>query len=166
MAEERNFAPGKFWIMRAFERGVDPTDASAMERFVEDARADRVPFDQDVLDEVMKRHLMGEGRPEERAFPQLPVALPSERELAAAAEESKIIRQLRAFVDWVGPDGRALTAKGNFKLDDARELVDLLDTGDEMDPVIADEVWKTQSARRTGRGTPAQSARRPAADRA
>lgn len=57
---------------------------------------------------------------------------PSEAELAAAAVAAEPARQLRAFTGWVGA-GRELTQTGRVRLSDARELVELLATGDEID---------------------------------
>lgn len=55
----------------------------------------------------------------------------------------ELVRQLRAFAAWVG-SGRALTQTGRVKLADARELVPLLETGDELDPM--DGRFKTTSS--------------------
>jgi hypothetical protein len=59
------------------------------------------------------------------------VKLPAPDELTAAAGCSKVSGQLRAFADWLGPEGRMLTAAGNVRPADARELISLLGTGDE-----------------------------------
>ncbi len=53
------------------------------------------------------------------------------------------LRRLQAFTVWVGA-GRPLTQTGRVKLADARELVTLLDTGDELDPM--DGRFKTTSS--------------------
>ena len=74
------------------------------------------------------------GRPapgQERKFTQLPVTLPAPEELTAAAGRSKVVGQLRAFAEWLGPRGRALTSAGNIRPADARELIALLGTADE-----------------------------------
>jgi hypothetical protein len=57
-------------------------------------------------------------------------------EIAAAVEidDIKPLRQVRALVQWVG-DGRALTQTGRLRLADARELVTLLGSGDDLDPM-------------------------------
>ncbi|WP_306363277.1 hypothetical protein [Nocardia sp. CC227C] len=65
-----------------------------------------------------------------RTFAQPPVVLPDRADLVAAAEAAPVVRQLRQLVDWVGT-GRALTAHGRLRIADARELVALLDTGDD-----------------------------------
>ncbi|MBN9744838.1 hypothetical protein DMP23_27800 [Amycolatopsis sp. A1MSW2902] len=144
MADERNFGVAKFWVMNALRQGIDPTDNAAMERFLDEVRAGNVDFDEAVLEEIAARHLLDGGQPE-RAVPQLPVSLPPDAELAEAAERTPVVARLRALVEWVG-DGRALTSTGQLKLADARELVDLLGTGDRIDPTIGDRVFRTQSS--------------------
>lgn len=145
MADERNFGMAKFWVMTASRHGVDPSDGPAMTRFLDAARDGRVQYDHDVLAHVAARHSDVGGDQPERAIPQLPVTLPPETELASVAERTPVVVRLRTLVDWVG-DGRALTAKGNIKLGDARELVTLLDTGDTIDPRIGEQVFRTQSS--------------------
>ena len=66
-----------------------------------------------------------------RKFTQLPVTLPAPEELTAAAGRSKVVGRLRAFAEWLGPRGRALTSAGNIRPADARELIALLGTADE-----------------------------------
>ncbi|MEV4800433.1 hypothetical protein AB0K18_10495 [Nonomuraea sp. NPDC049421] len=53
--------------------------------------------------------------------------------------------ELRAFTEWVG-EGRKLTQTGKLTLSDARTLVALLKTGDEIDPKIGDRVFRTKSS--------------------
>lgn len=55
------------------------------------------------------------------------------------------VEQVRALVGWVGA-GRKLTQTGRVTLADARALVEVLDTGDRMDPVIGDRTFKTKSS--------------------
>ncbi|WP_224390739.1 hypothetical protein [Pseudonocardia sp. ICBG1293] len=64
-----------------------------------------------------------------------PVRIPSPADRAASAAQARILSDARALAAWCGPRGRALTATGNLRLADARELVDLLGTGDEPDRV-------------------------------
>jgi Plasmid pRiA4b ORF-3-like protein len=70
---------------------------------------------------------------------------PSDEALAAVAAAAKPLRQVRAFTEWVGA-GRKLTQKGRITLTDARELVGLLGTADEIDPMIGDRVFRTRSS--------------------
>ena len=53
-------------------------------------------------------------------------------DLSAIAFEAPAFSQVRAFVAWVGA-GQALTQTGRLRRADALALVDLLDTGDELD---------------------------------
>ncbi|TDD27882.1 hypothetical protein E1286_47120, partial [Nonomuraea terrae] len=62
----------KFWVQVALDHGVDVTDPPAFERFRRDIDAGRIPYDGDVLDEIMEARLTGRhpGLPQERAFVQ------------------------------------------------------------------------------------------------
>lgn len=66
-------------------------------------------------------------------------------DIEAAAENAKLTGQVRSFLDWLG-DGRKLTQTGRIGLADARYLVEFLGTGDRIDPVIGDRVFKTKSS--------------------
>lgn len=57
----------------------------------------------------------------------------------------RTVEQVRALVAWVGA-GRRLTQTGRVTLADARALVEVLDTGDRMDPVIGERTFKTKSS--------------------
>lgn len=65
-----------------------------------------------------------------------PVRIPSPADRAASAAQARILHDARALAGWCGPRGRSLTATGNLRLADARELVGLLGTGDEPDRVV------------------------------
>lgn len=52
---------------------------------------------------------------------------------------------MTALLSWLGP-GRKLTRTGRITLADARELVALLDTGDQIDPKIGDRTFRTKSS--------------------
>src|SRR5687768_15616548 len=54
-------------------------------------------------------------------------------DVMATASEAPATRRLRGFVEWVG-EGRALTQTGRLPRADALALVELLDTGDQLDP--------------------------------
>ncbi|MEV0350639.1 hypothetical protein AB0H88_33060 [Nonomuraea sp. NPDC050680] len=121
----------KFWTQAALDRGVDLENRRAVEKFQRDVDAGRVTFDAEVLDRLVEARFTQPGPDEERAFAQPPIALPPATELAEAAARSEIVRQLAALADWAGADGRPLTASGNLRPADARELVVLLETGEE-----------------------------------
>jgi hypothetical protein len=110
----------------AVEENESAIDAVAKE--FADAIGDQERY---ALGRALQRQL---GRPapgQERKFTQLPVTLPAPEELTAAAGRSKVVGQLRAFAEWLGPRGRALTSAGNIRPADARELIALLGTADE-----------------------------------
>ena len=131
IGDRERYGMAKTVAMSARDRGVDIGDPAALTAFLDDVREGRVVLDEDLLGRVLKRQL---GRPapgQERKFAQLPVRLPAPEELTAAAGRSKVVRQLRAFAEWLGRSGRALTPAGNIRPADARELIALLGTGEE-----------------------------------
>src|SRR5258705_10836346 len=69
----------------------------------------------------------------------------SEEGMAAAVASARALRQMAALTRWVGA-GRKLTQPGQLTMADARHLVALLETGDEIDPVIGDRVFRTRSS--------------------
>ena len=60
-------------------------------------------------------------------------------------ERGRAAWQVRELVGWIGA-GRRLTQTGRVTLADARALVERLETGDAMDPVIGDRMFKTKSS--------------------
>jgi pRiA4b ORF-3-like protein len=70
-------------------------------------------------------------------------------DLEASAGQAPLVRQVRSLVAWAGA-GRKLTQTGNITLADARHLVELLGTGDTIDPEIGDRVFKTKSSTELG----------------
>ena len=131
IGDQERYGMAKTVAMCARERGVDISDPEALTGFLADVREGRLLLDEDLLGRALERQL---GRPapgQERKFTQLPVTLPAREELTAAAGRSKVAGQLRAFAEWLGPGGRALTSAGNIRPADARELIALLATGDE-----------------------------------
>jgi hypothetical protein len=131
IGDQQRYGMVKTVAMSAMVGGVDVGDPVALTGFLNNVQAGRVVLDEDLLGRVLDRHL---GRPapgQERKFAQLPVKLPAPEELTAAAGCSKVVGQLRALADWLGPKGRTLTSAGNIKPADARELISLLRTGDE-----------------------------------
>jgi Plasmid pRiA4b ORF-3-like protein len=66
-------------------------------------------------------------------------------ELTALAASAPALRQVTALTQWVGA-GRRLTQTGQLTMADARHLVSVLDTGDEIDPIIGEQVFRTRSS--------------------
>jgi len=65
--------------------------------------------------------------------------------LATDAAAARVLVQSVALVRWVGT-ARKLTQTGRLTMADARELVSVLDTGDEIDPTIGNRVFRTRSS--------------------
>ena len=131
IGDQERYGMAKTVMMSARDRGVDIGDPEALAAFLADVQEGRLVLDEELLERALERQL---GRPaavQERRFAQLPVSLPDGEELTAAARRSKVVGQLRAFADWLGPKGRTLTSAGNIRPADARELIVLLGTGDE-----------------------------------
>lgn len=70
------------------------------------------------------------------------------RMVAAVAASAQLPAHIEALRDYLGESGKALTAKGNLKLVDGRALVDILDTGDQIDPKYGDKTYKTHTTER------------------
>lgn len=66
-------------------------------------------------------------------------------DLEAAAGKAELTGQIRSFMAWLG-EGRKLTQTGRIGLADARHLVELLGTDDQIDPEIYGRVYKTKSS--------------------
>jgi hypothetical protein len=66
-------------------------------------------------------------------------------DLEAAAGRAELTGQVRSFMTWLG-EGRKLTQTGRIGLADARQLVELLGTGDKVDPEIGGRVFRTKSS--------------------
>jgi hypothetical protein len=84
--------------------------------------------------------------PEPKQF-ELPFAYipPPAADVDAAVAAAPLPAKVDALRGYLGPVGKALTAKGNLKLADGRALIELLDTGDVMDPQIGDKIFRTVS---------------------
>ena len=65
---------------------------------------------------------------------------PSVADVETAAAAAPLLAKFAALRDYLGPDGKQLTDTGNLEVADGRALVELLDTGDELDPELLGEV--------------------------
>jgi hypothetical protein len=136
MDDPSRYGPAKSLVALMQSSGVDVTDQDAISDFIDG-------FNE--LPEHERRRLLPLPG-EETAPPKLPpVRLAPQAELAAAADAAPAVERLRRFTNWVG-EGRKLTQTGRLTLADAKTLVELLGTADEVDPVIGDEVFRTRSS--------------------
>ncbi len=135
MADETRWGMGKRLMGGWADGDLDPTDAEQLQARMDAFNA--LPFE-------LRDQLLGGALPP--VLPPLPpVALAPTNELTRAAEDAALLRRVGMFVEYVG-DGRALTDNGNLRLADARELIELLGTGDRMDPQFSDRTYKTTSS--------------------
>ena len=141
MADQEQWGPAKFWMMTALERGIDPQDERAMQRFFNAAQngtvgvdealvariaqrhQERVLMEQFGFEDTPRRHYTAETGP--RMLPQLPVFLATRGELLAAVARVPLVGRLRDFVTWVG-QARTLTQRGALRAADARDAAEAL----------------------------------------
>lgn len=141
--DESNWSMGKRLWSLAQSEGVDPSNPSEVQHFIEDFNR-RSFFERGAvlggppLDHMSALDLSLLG-------PLPPVVLPPTEELESAARETVWFTRLRRLVAYVG-EGRPLTQRGNLKLADGKALVDLLETGDRFDEEFGGRVFKTQSS--------------------
>jgi hypothetical protein len=139
MADPSLFGPAKSLFMGALDAGVDLEDETQMLAFVEEFNH-RIGNNRDAplpTDHVASDHSFGTRLP--------PVAQPSDIAIAASIAEAPILSMFRDLAAFVG-EGRSLTQKGNLTLADARTLVELLHTGDEMEHQYGNRVRRTTSS--------------------
>lgn len=94
------------------------------------------------IDEKYGRAVEEEPEPYELPFVYVP---PPACDVAAAAADAPMLAKFESLREYLGAGGKQLTDKGNLKRVDGRALVDLLDTGDDMDPQIGDKTFRTTS---------------------
>jgi hypothetical protein len=136
MDEPSRYGPAKSLVALMQSSGVDVTDQAAISGFI--GRFNELP-------EQERRRLLPLPGEEAAPLELPPVRLVPLAELAAAADAAPAVERLRRFTSWVG-EGRKLTQKGRLTLADAKALVELLGTADEVDPMIGDEVFRTRSS--------------------
>lgn len=137
MGDSSNFGLAKSLFGAAAGDGIDLSDAEQLQEWIDDFNA---------RPEEERRRIIPDttlARPARPALP--PVAMPDDAEVPASKEAAPILAMFAAFAVYVG-EGRKLTQTGNLTLADARALVELLGTGDAMDPQIGDRTFKTRSS--------------------
>ena len=134
MGDPSRFGMAKSFATAMMAGGVDVSDEAAVSRFM--AEFNDLPF------EARKLFTEPPGQPV-MEFP--PVRLPPEAELAAAVAAAPAVERLRRFAAWLGP-GRKLTQAGRLTLADGKDLVEVLGTGDEVDPRIGNRTFRTRSS--------------------
>ena len=136
MGDSSRFGIAKSFFAGAKERGVDVSDEDAMGEWVESFNSLPLEERQGIIPDTM---LSG---PEVR----LPaVAMPSDDDVRQSKAAAPILAMFTSLAGYIG-DGRKLTQKGHLTLADAKDLVELLGTGDPVDVEIGDRTFKTRSS--------------------
>jgi hypothetical protein len=139
MGDPSQFGMAKALFGAAAADGVNLGDDDGLQAWMADFNAR--PEDE-------RKRLLPQAAPGVRPpRPQLPpVFLPGEAAVRASAAVAPVLEKFAALADYVG-EGRKLTQKGHLSLADARALVDLLHTGDVMDPRFGERIFHTVSSK-------------------
>lgn len=141
--------PANFGMAKSLFAGIEGAESMTRDEF-EAALQQRV-------DEHNALPLEARRAATDRFFQPAPIELPfryvppPQADVDAAVARAALPAKVRALRDYLGEDGKALTTTGNLKLADGRALVDLLDTGDELDPKVGDRTFTTRSTARLPR---------------
>jgi hypothetical protein len=123
--------PDRYGLAKTIALAAGLDQPEAIEAFLQGEPGTLPDVDPGVVQAAMARQARLPALNAERKMPQLPVRIPAQEELAAAAGRSKVVTQFRALAEWLAPQGRELTAAKNIRPADARNLITLLGTGDE-----------------------------------
>jgi hypothetical protein len=91
------------------------------------------------------RFLTEEPEPIELPFVHIP---PPAAEVEAVAAAAPLLQKIEALREYLGESGRPLTQRGNLKLADGRALIELLDTGDQMEIEFDDHTYRKNTTER------------------
>jgi hypothetical protein len=122
----------------------DPTPEPDLFDGDDDERSDALRAAMDEIEQKYAPRPRSVDAPEPYELPFLYVAPPL-AEVEAVVAVVPLLTKVDALRDYLGADGRQLTDMGNLKLADGRALIELLDTGDEMDPQVGSKTWRTGS---------------------
>ena len=142
MNDEDNWSFGKRMWSTASAEGVELSDEDAIGRWMEDFNSRTLGERDQILGRLPAP---GDGLLRAVFGSMPPVVLSPDDELRTLAADTVLVRRLTALVHYVG-DGRAITDRGNLKLTDGKELVDMLGTDDRFDEQIGDRTFKTKSS--------------------
>ena len=132
------FGPSKAIATAMAADGVDMADEPAVQAWIEAFNAGPIE---------RRDAILGWDEPPTPPPPPELTSRPSppEDDVRTTAAAAPILDLFSRFAQYV-EDGRNLTQTGNLRLADARELIEILETGEIMDTTIGDRTFKRQSA--------------------
>ena len=141
MSNPANFGMAKALFAGAAEHGYGVTAeagiAAWIDRFNSLSDEDR--------EAILPDDVPGTSAPAVPGRPLQSVVLPPDHVIEASKAAAPVLGMFASLAGFAGA-GRRLTPNGNLTLADARELITLLGTGDVMDPVISDQMFRTRSS--------------------
>lgn len=136
LADEGHFGLAKQLGMRMMDAGVDPTDAAAVETWINEYNQGLGDGTADPLG------LPDVDIPESERYPA--IEQPATADLEAAAEASPSLRQLATLVRYLERPHK-LTQTGNLTVADGKALAPLLGIEEEFDPTFGSHLYRTRS---------------------
>ena len=143
MGDASNFGMAKSLFGAAAADGVDLADPAQLEEWMAAFNASPEEHRRQAIPDTALAPAVRFAPPSKPALP--PVALPGDDEVDASRRAARVLAMFSALATYVG-DGRKLTQTGNLTLADARVLIELMATGDTMDPCIGDNTYRTRSS--------------------
>ena len=141
MGDRSKFGMAKSLFSLGTDAGVDMSDPEQVSAHIE--RYNDLTIDE--RKDLLSDHLFANAGPSTPDRRLAPVIMPTDDEISRSLTSIPILPKFRDLVIFLGK-GRPLTKKGHLTLADARVLVDLLSTGDEMDPRYGDLTFRTTSS--------------------
>jgi hypothetical protein len=137
--------PANFGMAKALFAGLGDVSGLSEEELLSalQARMDEhnaLPFEERKA--LTDKFINPDPEPYELPFVYVP---PLAADVDAAVAAAPLPAKVDALRGYLGVSGKPLTDKGNLKLADGRALIELLDTGDVMDPQIGDKTFRTVS---------------------
>jgi hypothetical protein len=123
--------------------GIDLNDRRAVDEWVAEFNAGPIERRDEILGPLPDRGPRGP-----ITLPPRPTVDPAQVQASAAAAPT--LTTFARLAEYIGA-GKALTQTGNLRLVDAKALVDVLETGDTIDPTYGGMSYKTRSAEKLPR---------------
>ena len=141
MSNPANFGMAKALFAGAVEHGYDVTGEAGIAAWIDRFNS----LSDEEREAILPDDVLGTSAPVVPGRPLRSVVLPPGDVIKASKAAAPVLGVFARLAGFAGA-GRRLTPNGNLTLADARELITLLSTGDVMDPVIGDRMFRTRSS--------------------